>query len=282
MASIDTLVDDIYGLFEKDFNPSDKDLEEFGKNMAKMISTRVGERKTGEGTLRMSALGQPCSRKLYYSVNHAGEGEPLTPQTRFKFLYGDILEEVILFLAKQAGHDVQGEQEEVEVGGILGHRDAVIDGRLVDVKSASSFGFKKFAEHKLLEDDPFGYIKQAEGYLEAAQDDPLVTDKDKFSFLVIEKQMGKITLDTYDKTELDYREFVEDRKRMVSRPLPPPRGFSDEPDGKSGNRKLGTVCSYCDYKHKCWPSLRLFAYAGGPRFLTEVENLPKVPEVRKE
>ena len=50
-------------------------------------------------------------------------------------------------------------------------------------------------------------------------------------------------------------------------------------DGKSGNMKLAVGCSYCPYKKVCWPNVRGFAYANGPRYLVEVVNEPQVPEI---
>ena len=56
----------------------------------------------------------------------------------------------------------------------------------------------------------------------------------------------------------------------------PNRAFSDVPDGKSGNMKLGTQCSYCEFKKVCWPDLKTYIYSSGPRYLTKVVREPKV------
>lgn len=193
---------------------------------------------------------------------------------------GDLLEELLLFLAAEAGHDVQGQQDEVEINGVKGHRDAVIDGRIVDCKSASTYSFKKFASNGLRGDDPFGYLDQLGGYLFAAKDDPLVKEHDVASFLVVDKTLGNIVLDTYPSNGVDYSSKVEDLKVMVDQSEPPPRHYEDVPEGKSGNRKLCTACSYCSYKRECWPDLRAFAYSTGPVFLTQVEKEPKVFELQ--
>lgn len=227
----------------------------------------------------MSNLGTPCDRKLWYTVNRPGAGEQQGGTTTLKFLYGDIIERIILGLAKFSGHTVEGEQDELDIGGVKGHRDAVVDGRLVDVKSATTHSFNKFKEHRLETDDPFGYIKQIGAYLDASQKDPLVKDKDKASFIAVDKQLGHICIDTYNKSDMDYTKLVDEKRSMVSLASPPARAFSDVPDGKSGNRKLGTECSYCPFKSECWPGLRSFAYAGGPTFLTKVVKEPKVDEV---
>ena len=274
---IETLVDDIYGLFDGSHVFSPESISAFGARLATHLTTRIEEQR-GTPTLRLSGIGQP-DRKTWYSINTPERGEPLTPKTRFKFLIGDLLEELLLFLAAESGHDVQGAQDEVEINGVKGHRDAVIDGRIVDVKSASSFGFKKFKEHRLREDDPFGYIDQLNSYMVASKGDPLVTDKGIGSFLAIDKTLGHIALDSYFSNGVDYSSLIERKKEMLAQPTPPDRCYDPVPEGKSGNMKLGVQCSYCPFKKACYPQLRTFLYSTGPVYLTEVVREPKVPEL---
>lgn len=278
--SIDSLVEDIYGLFSNDnWTPDKKNVEEFGQRLAQHIANRASESK-GQPSLRLSNLGYP-NRKLWYSINSNGDSEPLPPEARIKFLFGDILEELLLFLAKESGHTVTGTQDVIEVSGVLGHRDAVIDGHLVDCKSASSYSFKKFQEHKLGDEgaDPFGYLSQLGAYHWASTD----CDPDVASFLVIDKTLGKITLDTWPRSDTDFNKVVEEKRKVLSLPEPPPeKCYPDEPEGKSGNRKLSVSCSYCPFKWTCWDSLRCFIYSTGPVYLTEVSREPKVLEVNKD
>lgn len=229
--------------------------------------------------MRLSNIGSPCERKLWYSINTPELGEELRPEAKIKFLFGDILELLLLFLAREAGHKVEGEQDELKHHGVTGHRDCIIDGRIVDCKSASSYSFKKFESNGLRDADPFGYLAQLGSYLDASRDDERVTDKENGSFLVIDKTLGKICLDTY-KLDPVSEEFVKKKKDVVNSNLPPKRGFKDEPEGKSGNRKLGVNCSYCEFKSACFPNLRSFAYSYGPVHLTWVEKEPKVPEIK--
>jgi hypothetical protein len=226
----------------------------------------------------MSNLGTRCDRKLWYSVNKPELAENLSGATSFKFLYGDILESLVLGLAKLAGHSVEGEQDELSIGEVKGHRDAVIDGRLTDVKSATTHSFAKFRDHKLRIDDPFGYLTQIGSYLHASQKDPLVKDKDKASFIAVDKQLGHIVVDTYEKDATDYDLLVEQKSALLANEGLPERGFGDQPEGKSGNRKLCTECSYCPFKGACWPGLRTFTYSNGPTFLTKVVREPQVEE----
>jgi hypothetical protein len=227
----------------------------------------------------MSNLGTQCDRKLWYGINRPELSEPLPASVRLKFLFGDILEEVLLFLAKAAGHTVKGEQAEVTLAGVKGHIDGFVDGELVDCKSASSYAFRKFKDHGLEQDDPFGYLTQIDGYLTASSSHPDLLNKTRAHFLAVDKQLGHITLDTYPKKIVDYDALVARKREMLSSTTPPPRGYNDEPEGASGNRKLGIACSYCAFKSVCWPGLRVFNYSRKPSFLTRVVREPKVPEM---
>jgi len=284
--SIEKLVEDIYSVIEGN-GGWDKTLTDYlSGRLTKTIEGRLEAGSKPRGNyLRMSNLGTSCKRKLWYDINlEGGDVEPLRPPTRLKFMYGDILEDLLLVLAKAAGHSVEGEQDEMEIKGIKGHRDAVIDGVLIDVKSASSYSFEKFKSNNLREEDPFGYIEQLSSYLYASQDDPLVKDKRNAGFLVVDKVNGNICLDMYDLTkEMVGKEvYVDYIKDLVADEDVPPRDFDPIPHQKSGNMKLGTYCSYCAYKRECYPGLRTFVPGRGPLlFLTTVKREPKMREIKE-
>jgi hypothetical protein len=277
--TIDTLVEDIYKIVD-DGIPSIQDA-----NMHLLLSdiefavTRqlTASERQDKNAVRMSNVGKP-DRQLWYEV-HGTEGEALTPDTRIKFLFGDIVEALVLFLVREAGHTVTDTQKEVEINGIKGHIDCIIDDVLVDVKSASPMGFKKFANNTLAEDDAFGYIGQLSSYKHAM-------DKKKAAFLAMDKSAGKLALMVLDPmdTDTDPVGRVEHVKEMVKLDTPPDRCYTDVEDGKSGNMKLPIGCSYCKFKHTCWADandgagLRTFFYSNGPRFLTKVEREPDVVE----
>lgn len=275
---IETLVEDIYGLFGSS-NELDKYIaDEFAKQLSDTLVSRVTEAK-GNNTLRMSNVGSKCLRKLWYTLNEKDqEPIPLRKEVRFKFLYGDIIESVVLFLAAEAGHKVEGQQDKLELNGVVGHRDAVIDGVLVDVKSAATYSFQKFKEHLTPENDAFGYIPQLMLYLEASQNDPLVTDKDRAAFLAVDKQLGHICLDIHVKDHTDWSKYIDDTRDVLNRIEPPNRSFEPEPEGKSGNMKLGTNCSYCEWHKVCWPNVQTYLYSTGPKHLVEVVREPNVPK----
>jgi len=293
MKSIDTLVEDIYHLLQEDTDhevvePSGY-ANELSYSLKRALSSR--EPRTDRSYLYASELGDECPRRVWYKVNRPSEGEPLLPHTRFKFLYGDILEAAILALCKEAGHDVSDEQA-VVIGQddqgrrlVSGRMDAVIDGHTVDVKSMSTFAFNKYKQMGGLcaANDSFGYRYQlayyhwnnvAEGY------DP---NKEPY-ILAVDKQNGHIALfkvlDLPTKEELEAR--INTQTYAIHSDTIPDRGYSPVPEGKSGNLKIPMPCSYCAFKFQCWPDLRGFAYSNGPVYLTHVAKLPKVPEITLE
>ena len=282
MKTIDTLVKDIEDVVSRKGGWDTVVSEYFRTNVSEAMDRRFSLPEERKPTLRMSNIGTPCKRKLWYYLNTDAKESSLSPSTLLKFSFGDIIENLMLSLAKAAGHTVEGEQDEIVVDGIVGHRDAVIDGVTIDVKSASSASFKKFEKNELRVDDPFGYIQQLTGYVYGAKDDPLVKDKTGGAFLVMDKTLGHITLDYYDLTpELHlFPSRLVATKMMATMKTEPHREFEAVPDGKSGNMKLPAACSYCDYRKECWKGLRTFIYSSGPVYLTKVVNLPKVPEFK--
>ena len=159
MKSITTLVQDIYNLFNLDpIDKDEKEVDDLIDRCGDMIKVHIKEflysKPRDMNNLRLSGIGKP-DRQLWYDINTKTEEEKLTPSTRIKFLYGYILEELLLLFASVAGHKVEEQQKEVVLEGVTGHQDAIIDGVLVDCKSASGRGFIKFKNHNLINDDPF-------------------------------------------------------------------------------------------------------------------------------
>lgn len=278
--SINTLVDDIYQLVKEGADVDDSLCASFGQEMATLLKDRLKPRLPSTGKLRLSSMGKP-DRQIWYDYKGYPK-EELQPHTYLKFLIGDVWEAVLLALAKAAGHTVEEEQATVELGGIVGHKDARIDGVTVDVKSASTYSFKKFKDRSLKTQDPFGYMQQISSYWEADRQG----EKDnKAAFLAGDKQNGHITLMVVNDLELhDAGKRVEHVKKMVEDTIPD-RCFEPEPMGKSGNMKLAINCSYCPFKQECWKDandgkgLRSFIYSNGVVDLVEVSNEPKVQEL---
>jgi hypothetical protein len=286
--TIHTLVDDIYRLMEtKEAEESvdvEAEIELFGENMKALMRTEFGrKRTTDKRTLRLSNIGR--DDRVLWNVVNGTEKEEIKPATYIKFMYGHLIEEMLLFMTRMAGHEVSDEQRVCEVEGIKGHMDCKIDGLVVDVKSASSFGFKKFKDGTLAMDDAFGYVDQIKAYAHAC-------GETEFGWLAMDKANGHLAVLKYDLEDTqapihehikgDIRERIKHVKEMVKGDEPTELCTETVPDGKSGNKKLGIKCSYCQYKKHCYPELRAFAYSYGPKFLSEVVNEPRVQEINLE
>jgi len=286
--TIHTLVDDIYRLMEtKEAEESvdvEAEIEKFGENMKTLMRTEFGRKRTTDRrTLRLSNIGR--DDRVLWNVVNGTEKEAIQPATYIKFMYGHLIEEMLLFLTRMAGHSVTDEQKVCEVEGIKGHMDCKIDGIVIDVKSASSFGFKKFKDGTLAMDDAFGYVDQIKAYAHAC-------GETEFGWLAMDKANGHLAVLKYDLEDTqapiykyikgDITERIRHVKKLVG--LPEPETFCTDsvPDGKSGNIKLGIKCSYCQYKKHCYPEVRKFAYSYGPKFLINVEYEPNVQEVEIE
>ena len=286
MKTIDTLVADIYSLFESsvpDMSDDEVDniIDKFGDALKVHLKRFIYEEERRRDTLRLSAIGKPERQQWYSASPHSKVKEHIELQgkDKIKFLYGYILEELLLTLSSLAGHEVKDEQKEVSIEGVLGHQDAVIDNVLVDCKSSSGRGFDKFKNNYVSSDDPFGYIAQISSYAEA-------NGLTEAAFLAINKQTGEICLSKVHSMEMiNATDRVKYIKDMVNQSNPPAKCYSDVPDGKSGNRKLDVGCIYCDYKRDCWKDsnggqgLRVFDYATNPRYLTQVSKMPNVEEI---
>lgn len=287
MKTIDTLASDIKGLFGAALRGESHTFEEevlakFGGAVAMHVADSVTARtkKRPPETLYMSEIGKPCLRQLWYSVHYPLLAEKMQEHTLFKFLYGNVIEEVALTLAEAAGHKVELRQGPVEwnVGGwtIRGRMDAVIDDVMVDVKSCSPFGYKKFNEGLTDENDSFGYRAQLSGYNPHGL-------YERQGFLAIDKQNGHVGY--FESPRIKVQAQAADAVDAVKCFTEPPRKFALKDDGKSGNEKLGTECSYCPYKRVCWRDannghgLKAYSYSYGPTFLGVIVREPKVPEI---
>lgn len=281
---ITTLVKDIYSLVLQEDKSwfTDELAQELGHSIAQRFKLHFGEERKEGGTLRLSKMGDVCPKALWCSLHHPEYAELLPAPALIKYAYGHSLEALVITLAKAAGHTVTGEQDAIYVDGVKGHRDCVIDGCVVDVKSASSRMFDKFADHSIAQDDPFGYLEQLDGYAVGSSEDDLVTVKDRAYDLVIDKVLGKVVLYEHRVREEHIRSRIADHKRIAARSGPPECTCKSITHQKSGNLMLDVRARYSAYKHYCNPGLRTFIYSDGPVYLTKVVRKPNVIELDRD
>jgi hypothetical protein len=221
-------------------------LEEMGEIMERFFSE--GNSYSTKGRMRLSAVGRE-HRKLWYE--YQGYEKPdLTTSNRLRFCFGHILEALLLLIVREAGHSVQDCQKKVTVNGVDGHIDCTIDGELVDVKSAS----------------PYGFMGKDRGY-----------------FLSVDKSSGELNLLNVNLEKINAPERIELLKETLPLDTPPDKCYEDVEDAV-GNRRLASGCRFCDFKVECWKDandgagLRKYNYARGPEYFTHVEKAPRVEE----
>ena len=274
MTTLSSLVEDIYKVVDGQVKIDDSAFDNLARSISETLKDRLSQSDPVRKTLGLSSVGKPL-RKLWYEMKSDTELVKPSPDMRLKFLYGDIIEDILLWLAEVSGHDVKDRQREVKYKGIVGHIDSIIDGEVVDVKSASTTSFKKFDRGTLPEDDPFGYLPQITAY-------DKVVGKGNPGFLVMDKVTGKLTLyrpdPIFDMPDVD---TIIDKAVKAMDSDTPPEELCYQPvaDGASGNMKLATGCEYCIFKDKCFPGLRKFKYASGVKYLTKVVKEPRVEEI---
>lgn len=290
MKTIDTLVYDIHEYLKGnhasiggEVDPeTDLSIVQLAKNIAvhtlRLSDHRpVEARKTEDVSLRMSEIGEPCLRKLLYKRYHPNLGlppfaEPGPPTLQVKFLLGHYVEEIVLFLAEQSGHAVTERQTELRMAvpgtpwHVEGHPDCVIDGHVIDVKSASDFSFNKYKrEGMLVENDTFGYRYQIDGYATC------LGLKER-GFIFCNKHDGELLfIDRSDKDLIDIPQRIRDIGQVLDAYISNAEVPSRMPtvvDKKLGEQKLGTVCSYCPFKTHCWQDeIQGYIISGKPVYL---------------
>jgi hypothetical protein len=174
---------------------------------------------------------------------------------------GDIIEAVLKGVIKEAG--VEGfagtEKVQVEIGDttIKGETDLSFNDEVDDIKSTSDYAFRnKFVSWETMKaDDPFGYVGQLHLYAKAKGTKP----GGIWAFNVAKGDIRRIECtDTPAETEVILR-GIEDKIKTIHEDGPFKRCYSDEEETfrrkPTGNRKLGSACSWCKYRFTCWPGL---------------------------
>jgi len=271
--TLSTVVEDVQDLLTKGLSEEvSKDVVmSFATRLTNLLLERLKPREPRPPRLYMSMLGDPLKRIFWY-MRGVKRPDP-DAADKLKFLYGDLVEELLLLLVELSGHEVTDRQKRVSIKGVNGYIDCKIDGVTVDTKSASSFGFKKFEDNTLAKDDPFGYLYQIGSYMQAQ-------GETKGAFLAVDKESGKLCLTQVDVSETPN---IADRIDEINNTL----STGELPDSEdcrleteaNGNITLAGGCRYCHCKTKCHPNLRAFKYSNGTKYYTHVEKLPRVEEI---
>ena len=281
---ISTLATDIKHLISeisngKPANMTEENMDVFLKNIKEaMLAWNTPPVRTDkEGKLRMSVLGKPA-RQLWYDKHSPKDRKDEDSGLNLKFLYGHIIEHLVLYLAELAGHNIKDQQRKVEVSGVSGHIDSIIDGEVCDVKSASPFSFKKFQSGEIVGDDPFGYHAQLAAYEEGC-------NTKAGGFLVVDKSSGDICFyKPDDMAKPNVKSLIKNLNTALEQDTPPEKCYEYKTE-KNGNKTLATGCMFCPHKWECHTDanggkgLRVFKYSNKNVMLAEVVKEPNVDEI---
>ena len=284
---ISTLATDIKHLIAnisngKPANMTEENMNVFLNNIKEaMLAWNTPPVKTDkEGQLRMSVIGKPA-RQLWYDKHSPKDRKDEDAGLNLKFLYGHIIEHLILYLAELSGHKIEDQQKKVEIDGISGHIDSKIDGEICDVKSASSFSFKKFQSGEIVGDDPFGYHAQLSGYETA-------NGTKEGGFLVVDKSSGDICFyKPEDMAKPNVKSLIKNLRSTLEKDTPPEKCYEFKTE-KNGNKTLATGCMFCPHKWECnsdtnnGKGLRVFKYSNKNVMLADVVKQPLVEEITYE
>ena len=101
MTSLSTIPEDLQSLWSNGVSPSPEDLKVFCDNVGDAITSSFQDAVSKEPRtiLRMSSIGKP-DRKIWMEINGPEVERSYSPATLIKFLYGSVIEELVIFLAK--------------------------------------------------------------------------------------------------------------------------------------------------------------------------------------
>ena len=240
-------------------------IEKFGEDCKAAIRKQLSSR--GGYRLRMSGIGRPlCQQQL----EKKGMTQDVAYNDVMRFLMGDLVEAVALFVMKGAGINVVSEQKEcgltIADQDIKGTLDVVlnIDGeeKVWDVKSTSPWSFEnKFSGRggyeAIKEDDPFGYIMQGHLYAES--------DKKPFGgWIAINKSSGEWDfVEAPENQDADRKEYLKEANRIVKAIVTDAKfkiPFEAVPETDirggqkidTGNKLMPKTCTFCSFKEHCW------------------------------
>ena len=239
---------------------SDKLVEEFGEACKSALLKQFAEKRQDKFEPRMSNIGRPLCQLQMEAKGIKGDGQPYNVKMRNTF--GDLIEALAIFVLKSAGVKIDSEQKQVKYSfdkeSILGRLDVEIDNKIWDIKSTSPYSFEhKFGEkggfNEVINNDSFGYASQ--GFLYAESE-----GKPFGGWIAINKSTGEWAVCETPHVQDEHRDrFIKeatDNYNALKDKVPFKKCDDDVAEmfrGKpTGNRTLGTVCSFCPYKIPCW------------------------------
>jgi hypothetical protein len=256
------VVDEIYRFIEPNADKVDipELFKEFETELIHGVQRQLFQKRVYKPTLRLSGIGK-CLRGQAYTV--AGyPKKDINPRTKITFLMGDIVEALIVLLAKHAGVILTDEQLEVKLNGVVGHIDGIVEfgGKryLFECKSMSSFSFDKFKREGMGND--FGYVSQANSYAYALGLDGIVWVGMNKNTGHLHEEVRAVDAALAEKTveDINILRACKDPKELPQFSTVAETWYKKE----TGNQILPFQCSYCDHNEVCWDGVTKYERKG--------------------
>jgi hypothetical protein len=222
-------------------------IKEVGDMASYAFMRQFGEREDKPKTIRLSSIGRCLRQQAYNLLGFEQTGKQIDARAKMVFFMGDLTELAVVALAKAAGCQITAcgkEQKTVEIDGVLGHPDGLIDNKtLLEIKSMSSYSFDEFQQSKIDE----GYRYQCNAYMEALT-------LDETCIVGLNKDAGvlhEIIIHKDPDIVKDIRARITTLK-AVSETTLPERPYAPNEDGF-----YPWQCRYCGFYKTCLPTAQL-------------------------
>jgi len=235
-------------LTKREFTVNESIKYEFGNLCGWALKRQVMESSERKGGLYLSSCGK-CTRAQAYNFHSIEKsGKEQDSRSAIVFLYGDIIENMIVALAKTAGCDIFATglsqlKVPIKVGDktIIGHSDGLVfdDGiKLFECKSMSSYAFNMFQRGEINPE----YMSQINMYLEG-------TKLDQCMLVAFAKDSGMLG----EKLITKDPEIVKDGYRRLKEVLDStPKKLPMREHTFDSKGHLPWNCTFCSFYNVCW------------------------------
>lgn len=214
--------------------------------------------------VRSSNVGKPSCQ---LQAEAAGiEKNPMPYNHIMRMMLGDLSEVLLNLMLKLSGANITGAKTKVkwklasDLPVVEGENDIEIDGKVYDIKSASPWAYEyKWLKgcSSIAEEDNFGYIGQLLSYSVSQGKPPggwVVLNKSTGEVVVVEFQMPKEKIKEVIKKCRTNTRIIQENHTLT-------KCFEDFEETfngkKTGNKRLPTICGFCQFIRHCWPRAEL-------------------------
>jgi hypothetical protein len=221
-------------------------LESVAEQTKYIFQRQFGEQAEFSTHIGLSAVGKCIRQNVYRKLGFSVNGKTIDSRAKMVFFQGDAAELAVIFLAQLAGCKITNtgkNQKTVKLLGLEGHPDGILEYEgvryLLEVKSMSSFAFKRFQKKNIDE----SYLFQVSAYM-------LAENLRLCVFVALNKDSGVlaeqiIPIDSSITEKLQSRIAVLESSGADNLPA--------RPYGPDKNGFLPWQCLYCPFWKHCWP-----------------------------